>query len=152
MSLHGKNFIGSSLSAQGQKIFSSLNPRTGLKLDTPFHEATEQEINRAMELAAETFPILRASTSAQITAFLESIAAGIDLLGDQLIDQAIAETGLGRDRLIGERARTTNQLRIFAALVKEGSFVDARIDPPLPDRKPLPRPDLRRLRHAGGLS
>src|SRR6185437_15552127 len=51
----------------------------------------------------------------------------------------------GRDRLTGERGRTVNQLRLFANLVKEGSFVDARIDPALPDRKPLPKPDLRRM-------
>ena len=58
---------------------------------------------------------------------------------------AHAETALPTQRLAGERARTANQLRMFAALVREGSWVDARIDRALPARTPLPRPDIRRL-------
>jgi NADP-dependent aldehyde dehydrogenase len=55
------------------------------------------------------------------------------------------ETALGIERLKGERDRTTNQLKLFADLVSEGSWVDARLDTALPDRKPLPRPDIRRM-------
>ena len=57
----------------------------------------------------------------------------------------MAETGLPEGRVRGERGRTTGQLRMFAALVREGSWVDARIEPAMPDRTPLPRPDLRRM-------
>jgi len=145
MALHGKNFIGTQLSAAGQKTFFGFDPKAGKQLDTPFREATEQEINRSLELAARAFPVLRESTPQVIAAFLEGIAKEIETLGDQLIDQAATESGLGRDRLTGERGRTVSQLRLFASLVKDGSFVDARIDPSLPDRKPLPRPDLRRM-------
>jgi NADP-dependent aldehyde dehydrogenase len=145
MNLHGKNFIGGELSGLGQKTFFGYDPRAGRQLDTPFHEATEEELNRSMELAAQAFPVFRESPPPTVVGFLEAIAAEIEALGEQLIDQAATETGLGKDRLTSERGRTVNQLRLFASLVKEGSFVDARIDPALPDRRPVPRPDLRRM-------
>ncbi|MGH9737321.1 MAG: aldehyde dehydrogenase (NADP(+)) [Candidatus Acidiferrales bacterium] len=145
MALHGNNFIGTQLSSAGPKKFFAFDPREGKPLDTPFREATEEEINRSLELAAKAFPVFRESAPPVIAAFLERIAGEIEQLGDQLIDQAASESGLGRERLTGERGRTVNQLRFFANLVKDESFVDARIDPALPQRKPLPRPDLRRI-------
>ena len=144
MALHGKNFIGTQLSAAGTKTFYGFDPRAGQKLQTPFHEATDEEIDRALTLASHAFPVLREKSAESIAAFLETIASEIEALGDVLIDQASTEAGFGKDRLVGERGRTTGQLRLFASLVKEGSFVDARIDPALSDRKP-PRPDLRRM-------
>ena len=78
-------------------------------------------------------------------AFLERIAGHIEGLGDALIERANAETGLPVARLTGERARTCGQLRQFAQVVREGSWVDARIDTALPERQPLPRPDIRRM-------
>src|SRR5215469_181693 len=145
MVLHGRNFIGMQLSSAGPKTFFGLDPRTGKQLDPPFHQATEEEINRSLELAAKAFPLLRESTPQVIAGFLERIASEIEQLGDLLIDRAASESGYGRGRLISERGRTVHQLRLFASLVQDGSFVDARIDPALPDRKPLPRPDLRRM-------
>ncbi len=145
MTLHGKNFVGSKTSALGKTTFQGVNPKNGQKLPTIFHQATEDEVDRALNLASDAFPALRNSSPETIAGFLETIAAGIESLGDELIETAITETGLGRDRLVGERGRTMNQLRMFASLVREGSFVDARIDPALPERKPLPRPDLRRM-------
>ena len=144
MALHGKNFIGSRLSAQGDKTFRGFDPRSGKTLETAFHEATDEEIDAALKLASDAFPILRQASAETIAGFLEAIATELEALGDALIDQAATESALGRDRLTGERARTTGQLRLFAALVKDGSFVDARIDPALPNRKPS-RPDLRRM-------
>ena len=145
MALHGKNFVGTQLSAAGEKMFFGFDPRGGKQLAVPFHEATENEINRSVELAARAFPVLRESTPQVIAGLLEAIAAEIESLGDLLIDQAMLESGLGCQRLTAERGRTVGQLRLFAGLVKDGSFVDARIDPALPERKPLPRPDLRRM-------
>jgi 2,5-dioxopentanoate dehydrogenase len=145
MALHGKNFIGSRLSALGGKTFYGFNPRTGERLTTAFHQATLDEVDTALNLAADASDGLREAAPETIAAFLEAIATGIESLGEPLIEQTMAETGLGRDRLIGERARTMNQLRMFAAMVRDGSYVDARIDPALPDRKPLPRPDIRRM-------
>jgi alpha-ketoglutaric semialdehyde dehydrogenase len=77
--------------------------------------------------------------------FLETVGEQIVAAGDELISTCAGETALSVDRLTGERARTVNQLRMFAALVREGSWVDARIDTAIPDRKPVPRPDLRRV-------
>ena len=77
--------------------------------------------------------------------FLEAIAAEIEALGQPLIAKAMEETNLPEARLVGERGRTCNQLRQFAALVREGSWVEARIDTALPDRVPLPKPDLRKM-------
>ncbi len=145
MTFHGKNFIGSQLSALGQKTFRAFDPKAGKQLDTPFHQATDEEIDRALNLASDAAPALREMSADKIADFLDAIAREIDALGDALIDQVMIESGLARDRLTGERGRTTNQLRMFASLVREGSYVDARIDLPLPDRKPLPRPDLRRM-------
>jgi len=77
--------------------------------------------------------------------FLETVGEQIVAAGDELISTCASETALSVDRLTGERTRTVNQLRMFAALVREGSWVDARIDTAIPDRKPVPRPDLRRV-------
>ena len=145
MGLHGKNLIGTELSARGSKTFFGFDPKTGQHLETSFAEATEAEIERAMQLATEAFPTLREVSADKIAEFLEGIAFEIEALGDLLIDQAAQETGIGRDRLFAERGRTLGQLRMFAALVKDGSFVDARVDPALPQRQPQPRPDLRRM-------
>ena len=87
-------------------------------------------------------PIARPALEARAS-FLERIAAGILELGDALIERAMAETGLPRGRIEGERGRTVGQLRLFASVVRDGGWLDARIDPALPDRSPLPRPDLR---------
>src|ERR1700688_3907953 len=80
-----------------------------------------------------------------LATFLERIGDGIMAVGDRLISTCAEETALSADRLIGERARMVNQLRMFAGLVREGSWIDARIDTALPDRKPVPKPDLRRM-------
>jgi 2,5-dioxopentanoate dehydrogenase len=77
--------------------------------------------------------------------FLDAIAAEIEALGQPLISIAMKETNLPEARLVGERGRTCNQLRQFAALVKEGSWVEARIDSAIPERTPLPKPDLRKM-------
>ena len=145
MVLHGKNFIGAELSATGHKTFYGFDPRAGKQLDTPFYQGTSEEVDRAVTLATDAFSILREASAETIAGFLENIAAEIEALGDELVQQAGVEAGLSAARLTGERGRTTGQLRMFANLVKEGSFVDARIDPALPDRKPLARPDIRRM-------
>jgi NADP-dependent aldehyde dehydrogenase len=114
-------------------------------LDGEFHEATPAELEKALDLAARAFPVYRKVAHDQIAAFLERIGAEIMNLGPALIERTGAETGLPAARLEGERARTVGQLKMFADLIREGSWVDARIDRAIPDRKPLPKPDLRRM-------
>jgi alpha-ketoglutaric semialdehyde dehydrogenase len=101
-------------------------------------------IDNAVAAAQEAFETYAELPSGDIAAFLERIADEIVALGDALFATASAETALPADRLRGERARTVNQLRLFAEVVRSGAWKDVRIDPALPDRKPLRRPDLRR--------
>lgn len=145
MLLHGKNIVGQDLSASGNKSFRAFAPREAEALDPPFHEAAQDEIDQAVEGAAGAAPMLRALPAATVADFLMMIREEISALGDELIDRAAQETALDTGRLRGERERTLNQIRLFAELIEEGSWVDARIDTALADRKPLPRPDLRRM-------
>jgi 2,5-dioxopentanoate dehydrogenase len=143
--MHGQNILGAQLSAAGGKTFRAHAPREGRTLDPPFAEATPEEVNRALALAAQAASGLRRLGPEKISDFLLAVRDEIAALGDPLIERAAQETALDPDRLRGERERTLNQIRLFAEIVLEGSWVDARIDPALPDRKPLPRPDIRRM-------
>ena len=145
MNLHGHNFIGSSVSAEAATDIRAVNPTTGATLEPGFSAATHAEVDRALVLADAASPVYRGLAAEQRAAFLERIADEIMTLGDALLQRANEETGLPLARLTGERGRTVNQLKMFAALVREGSWVDARIDRALPDRQPAPRPDLRRM-------
>ena len=109
-----------------------------------FEEASRAHVDAAVDAAVGAFDAYRRMPADRRAAFLEQVATAIEV-NDELIDAAHAETALPPQRLAGERTRTANQLRMFAALVREGSWVDARIDRALPGRTPLPRPDIRRL-------
>jgi 2,5-dioxopentanoate dehydrogenase len=145
MNLHGKNFIGDQLSSGAGETFHAANPADGSTLPPAFHAAGEKGVNAAMELAETAFEIFRETTGEQRAIFLEQIANEFMALGDELLVRANLETGLPPARLTGERTRTVNQLKMFAQIVREGSWVDARIDAALPDRQPVPKPDLRRM-------
>jgi len=103
------------------------------------------QYNEALTNAAQAFEIYKKTSPAQRAQLLRGIAAAIEALGDELLETASRESNLPLARLTGERGRTCNQLRLFADLVEEGSWVEATIDTALPDRQPLPRPDLRRM-------
>ena len=143
MTLHGKSLIAGTPGQPGGKTFRAVNPATNTPLEPDFHEVNPAELETAMTGAAAAFASYRAIAPADRATFLETIAAEIEALGDALLQRAVMETGLPLARITGERARTCGQLRLFAQLVREGSWVDARIDSALPDRQPLPRPDLR---------
>src|SRR5580700_11816773 len=145
MELHGKNFIGGRLSSGSEEVFHATNPSNSEPLPPGFHAATEQEADAALQLAEEAFTVFRQTTGAQRAIFLERIAGEIKALGDEWIQRAKLETGLPEARLLGERARTVGQLQMFAQAAREGSWVEARIDTAVPDRQPLPKPDLRRM-------
>ncbi|HTV75957.1 MAG TPA: aldehyde dehydrogenase family protein, partial [Candidatus Baltobacteraceae bacterium] len=146
MELHGKNFIGGKISgAANAKTFSAFAAATGEKLPPQFCEATFDEANEALALAEKAFEFHRALPPERIAEFLDKCAEEILKLGDELLKRANLETGLPEARLTGERARTVNQLKMFAEIVREGSWLEATIDRAIPDRKPLPKPDLRRM-------
>lgn len=151
MEIHGSNLIGRSESREGFSTLIACNPATGATIDPPFLEATMAEIDRAARLADTAFGAYAETSAAERAAFLRAIGSAImGSGGDALIERAHAETALPHQRLVSERARTINQLRMFADLVEEGSWVDARIDRRQPDRQPAPRPDIRRTLTALG--
>jgi alpha-ketoglutaric semialdehyde dehydrogenase len=100
---------------------------------------------KQLEKIVETAAAYRSPGPEVLAGFLERIGDVILAAGEKLISTCAEETALSVDRLVGERARTVNQLKMFADRVREGSWVDARIDTALPDRKPIPKPDLRRM-------
>ena len=144
--LSGALLIGGEPVPGRDASFRAVDPARGEPLDPAFGGATGADVARACTLAADAFPVYRETSLEARAAFLEQIATNLLALGDALVERACAESGLPRPRIEGERGRTVGQLRLFASVVREGSWLGARLDPALPDRKPLPRPDLR-LRH-----
>lgn len=145
MTLHGQHLIADQTSAAPDPLFHAFNPATGERLEPAFAEATEAEVDRAFQAAARAFERYGRLPGTQKATFLEAVADEILALGDVLIERAGAETGLPADRLTGERGRTVNQARLFAEVLREGSWVSARIDRGDPARAPVPKPDLRRM-------
>ncbi|GAB3995341.1 aldehyde dehydrogenase (NADP(+)) [Spirosoma daeguense] len=139
------NFIGNEAVAGNGDFFQAFVPARHEYLPDEFSNVTNGQASQAVEKAVAAFPVYAKLTSAQRADFLTFIASEIEALGDELIEQAVLESGLPVARLTGERGRTTGQLRMFANVLREGSWVDARINPAMPDRQPLPRPDLRRM-------
>ena len=108
-------------------------------------DITLVELNTVMSQAREAFVQFKKISGTKRAKFLEAIIQEIEALGPALIQQATQETNLPEARLVGERARTCNQLKQFADLLREGSWVDAKIDTAIPDRAPLPKPDIRKM-------
>ena len=150
MNLTGKNLIGNKLSSETDIIFQAVSPVTGHSLEPVFYEASQHEINEAIELSNRAFQLYRNKTGSEKADFLEAIAEEIITLDLVLIYCAMEETGLPEGRLTGERGRTVGQLKLFAGLLREGSWVDARIDTADPARKPIPKQDIRSMQKALG--
>ena len=146
MALTGHMYIGEAREFGTLGEFRAINPATGAELEPAFGTADSNAISRACEAAHLAFDTYRELGPERRATFLETIAANIMDCGDAVVSRAMEETGLARGRLEGERARTVGQLTLFAAVVREGSFVEARIDTAMPERRPAPRSDLR-LRH-----
>jgi NADP-dependent aldehyde dehydrogenase len=150
MNLQGNQYIGFTPSGEGQQVFQAINPVSGEKLMPFFKEATVEEIALAGEKASNTFQLYRLTSGAEKAHFLILIAEHIEKLGDDLLQRCHLETGLPLARITGERGRTVGQLKLFAALLKEGSWVNASIDLAQSDRQPLPKPDIRSMQMALG--
>jgi NADP-dependent aldehyde dehydrogenase len=138
MMLTGKNLIACAPvdSADGAFTASGALAR--------FEETSAAHVGLALEMADRALQDYRRLPADTRAAFLDRIAHEISG-SDELIHAAQVETSLPRERLVAERARTVGQLRMFASVVREGSWVNARIDRAIPDRKPLPKPDIRRM-------
>jgi 2,5-dioxopentanoate dehydrogenase len=146
MNLHGRHQIAGTPTASGTDTFDAVDPRTGEVLGPPFAEGGVTEAEEALAAAAAAFTTYRRTPAHDRATFLRRIADEIEALGDPLIERTRRETALPEARLLGERGRTTAQLRLFADLLDEGSWLGARIDLGDPQRKPQPKPDLRRTR------
>ena len=145
MNLQGTSIIGHRRAEASGKAFHAVNAATGEQLETAFHGATAEDLETAAQLAAAAFPEYRALPRAKRADFLRQIASNLESIGDPLIHRVMAESALPEARVRGELARTCGQLRFFAGIVDEGSWVDARLDLADPNRKPLPRSDLRSM-------
>jgi NADP-dependent aldehyde dehydrogenase len=130
--------------------FHAINPQTGDRLEPAYASASIAEVLKAIAEAQAAFPVYSGLSGRERAAFLRAIAAGLDGAQQTLAERAHLETALPMPRLLGEVTRTSNQLRLFADLLEEGSWVGARLDCALPDRKPMPRPGIRSMRRALG--
>ncbi|MCZ6593832.1 MAG: aldehyde dehydrogenase (NADP(+)) [Bacteroidetes bacterium] len=141
----GKNYIGFSLSGNGKKTYKTFNPETNRENPTIFIEATSEEIDKALQLATTAFLIYRNIPGKKRALFLNTIGDEILDLGDELIQTYMTESGLAEGRAKGERGRTIGQLRMFAGLIETDHWRLPTIDEAIPDRAPIPKPDLRQL-------
>ena len=143
MPISGEMLIGQSKVRGKGGQFWGVNPATGETLPEAFGGATPDDLDTACALASMALDAYRETTPEHRAVFLETIARNILALGDALIERCMVETGLSRERLNNERARTVYQLSLFACAVRDGSFLEARIDSARPERTPLPRADIR---------
>lgn len=140
--LQGQNIInGMQIHGTGESI-QATNPANNEQLGPSYAAADTTQIELAMQSAWEAFLIYRLISDNQKAIFLESIAEEIESIRDYIIARAMLETALPQARLEGECARTCGQLRLFAQVLRDGKYQDIRHNEALPDRKPLPRPEL----------
>lgn len=144
-SITGKSQIGSQPASSDARNFKAFNPTENRFMEESFFQATGGEMNCIMQLAEKAFITYRNMRAQERALFLEAIAAEIMAAGEDLVARCVAESGLPEARITGERARTVGQLQLFAATIRKGDYVQARIDRAVADRKPLPKPDLRRM-------
>lgn len=143
--MDGRNILGYKYSALAKEVMQSLSPATQEILEGQFNMASPEEIEEAMQLATTAFQSYKKTTGQQRADFLNAIADEIEALGDGLVQRAMQESGLPEGRIKGERGRTMNQLRLFAKVAAEGSWVEASIDLAQADRKPFPKADIRKM-------
>ena len=145
----GQSYIAGNWITPAGDTFESFNPYNKESMYS-FASCGPNEIEQATRAAESAFQTYRNLDGKTIGSFLSTIADEIEALGDQLLEVCDSETALGRVRLTGERGRTCGQLRSFAELAIKGEWVQASIDTAIPDRAPVPKPDLRRMMRAIG--
>jgi NADP-dependent aldehyde dehydrogenase len=143
--LSGLSLIGDQTGRGKGATFCAVNPASAAELEPVFYSATSEDIDRAASLAEAAFPAVAGLSGRERAALLRRIADGLASEGSAIVERAHLESGLPMPRLQGELGRTTGQLRLFAEVLEEGSWVNARIDAADRERKPLPRPDVRSM-------
>ena len=148
--IEGKQLIGGMLSALGAESFVGINRNNGQKLPYLFYKATKKEVDVAVGTATSAFAACRNKSGAEKAAFLDMIIDEINGISEDLVLMASLETALPEARISGEKDRTINQIKLFSALLKEGHWVDARIETADPSRLPIPKPDTRSMQRPLG--
>jgi len=143
--LAGRSLIGFRQGNGSGEPLCATDPATGHSLQPGFIAATKEEVDLAARLSSEAFAAYSRTPGRVRGSFLRTIATKIESIAGEIVERAGRETALPPARLQGETARTCAQLRLFADVAEEGSWVSARIDRADPHRKPLPRPDIRSL-------
>jgi NADP-dependent aldehyde dehydrogenase len=143
--LSARSIIGSREAGGTGEHFHAINPANGQRLDPGFSPATPGDVDLAVQLASEAVVVYGRSSGKERGDLLRKIAGKVESIGDELVERAHQETALPKPRLQGETTRTCGQLRMFAQVAEEGSWVCARIDRAEPDRKPAPKPDIRSM-------
>jgi 2,5-dioxopentanoate dehydrogenase len=141
----GRSIIGFADGSVSGGAFRARNPMTGEALQPDFYSASAEEMEAAVRLAHEAFASYSRTPGRERAKFLRTIAGNLEAIAPEIIERCGFETALPEARLKGELARTTGQLRLFAQLVEDGSWAMARMDRPDPERKPLPKPDIRSI-------
>lgn len=150
MNISGQSIIGFHRATSAGACFRASNPRSEERLPPDFFTAGPDEIATAVTLAHQAFALYGQTSGQEKGKFLRTIATKIESFQDAIVERAELESALPKARLQGETARTCGQLRMFAQVVEEGSWVMARIDRADPGRKPAPKPDLRSMLHPLG--
>lgn len=140
------SFLVGARTVKRATTFTAFDPSRNATLEPPFSIATADDVAEACRLADLAFDPFRATSPEDRARFLEAIADQVEAIGEALLSRAMQETGLPGARLSGERDRTTAQLRLFAQVLREGRSAGIVFDLPLPERQPVPRPDLRQRR------
>ncbi len=143
--LFGRSLIGFREGNGSGELSYAADPTSGQHLQPGFVAASAEEVELAARLASKAFAVYSRVSGRDRGAFLRTIAANIESIAADIVERAQQETALPKARLQGETARTCAQLRLFAEVAEEGSWVDARIDRADPDRKPAARPDIRSM-------
>jgi 2,5-dioxopentanoate dehydrogenase len=142
--LAGQSLVAGKPTVETDSKFYGYAPVDGQQLEPAFYAATIEDVDRAVSAAADAAAAFAATSGKERGKLLRAIADGIDAAANELVERAHLETALPKPRLTGEVGRTSGQLRLFAGVVEEGSWVMARIDTANPDRTP-PKPDIRSM-------
>jgi NADP-dependent aldehyde dehydrogenase len=150
MTITGKLLINGEWVDGQAGSYRAVDPATGQELPPALSKASAEQVKQAVAAAQAASSAFRRMPVQRRAGFLRACAEEIMALGESLVERAMAETGLPKARIEGERGRTCGQLNLFADTILKGDFLDVRIDTALPDRQPLPRPDLRFMKQAIG--
>ena len=145
MDLQGTSFIGAGRGSGGAGEYHAVNPVSGEEIDPAYLAEGEESVGAACNLAEEAFVDFRGRSGLERAEFLKAIADEIDAAEEEIVDRMTRETALPEARCRMEKGRTCGQLRLFADLLEEGSWVDARIDHADSGRSPVPKPDCRSM-------